>query len=201
MAENFIARLTLLPLIAPAILIAITFHEFAHGGVAYLFGDPTAKNHQRLTLNPLKHLDLAGTILFVLVGFGWGKPVPVDGRYFRHPRRDMLLVSLAGPVTNFILAAIFGLLYRLAPGGGYLAALLQAVVWINIVLAVFNLIPLPPLDGSGIVSAILPAGLHARYEAVQGYGIAIIFALVVFFPGVFDKLIGPFINFFAQLFL
>lgn len=207
MAENFFSAGVVrdwflqLVVLAPAILIAVTFHEFAHGAVAHALGDPTAKERGRLTLNPLKHLDPLGTLLFVFVRFGWGKPVPVDGTRFAHPRRDMALVSLAGPVTNFVLAAFLGLFlkFRLVDDIG--AALVWLTVQINIILGVFNLIPVPPLDGSRLMSAVLPVRLLKRYEAVEGYGIAIMFAMIFFFPGSLSRLISPFIEFFNRLFL
>ena len=207
MAENFFSLGALrdwflqLVLLAPAVLIAVTFHEFAHGAVANALGDPTAKERGRLTLNPLKHLDPLGTILFVLVRFGWGKPVPVDGRNFEHPRRDMALVSLAGPATNFVLAAFLGLFLKFHLVGDVAAAFVWFTVQINIVLGVFNLIPIPPLDGSRLLSAVLPVSLLRRYEAVEGYGIAIMFAVIFFFPGSLSRLISPFIEFFNRLFL
>lgn len=187
--------------LAPAILFAVTFHEFAHGAAANALGDPTAKKLGRLTLNPLKHLDPVGTLLFVLVRFGWGKPVPVDGRYFKHPRRDMALVSLAGPATNFVLAAVLGLLLKFRLVDDIVGTMVWLTVQINIVLGVFNLIPVPPLDGSRLISAILPVSLLKRYEAVEGYGIAIMFAAIFFFPGSLFRLISPFIEFFNRLFL
>ena len=191
-----------LVLLGPAILVAVTFHEFAHGAVANALGDPTAKKLGRLTLNPLKHLDPAGTILFIIFRFGWGKPVPVDGRYFAHPRRDMALVSLAGPATNFVIAAFLGMFIRTGLINNELIEfMLRLTVQINIVLGVFNLIPVPPLDGSRLVSALLPVNMLRVYERFEGYGIAVMFATIFFFPGVLSSVLTPFIDFFTQLFL
>ncbi len=189
MPENTLSFLWLqqrffyLLVIAPPILIAVTFHEVAHGLAAYRLGDPTAKEQGRLTLNPFRHLDSLGTIFFVIFGFGWGKPVPVDGAYFESPRRDMALVSIAGPVSNFLLAALFwGLSVYLSPSG-ILEVFLDLAIRINIVLGVFNLIPIPPLDGSRLVAAILPRSMLKRYEALEGYGIALIFIAILYLRG------------------
>ena len=140
------------------ILCILPLHEFAHGWVANKLGDPTAKLEGRLTLNPLASVDPMGTVALILFGFGWAKPVPVDSRYFKKPRRDMALTALAGPVSN-LLAALVGavfvtLLIAFAPANGvtqFLLNMLYYYVVVNISLAVFNLIPLPPLDGSRIV--------------------------------------------------
>lgn len=196
-------------MLAPAVLIAVTFHEYAHGAVAHVFGDPTAKDQGRLSLNPLRHLDPLGTLMFVIFHFGWGKPVPVDSRHFKRPRWDMALVSLAGPATNFCLAAFFGLLLKLhivvLSNDGSIGSLFAIFVWmtaqINIVLGVFNLFPMPPLDGSRLISAILPEPLLKRYQAIEGYGIAIIFVAIYFFPGGLFRIFEPFIGFFQHLFL
>ena len=208
MSENFFTAgaardwLFMLILLAPAILVAVTFHEFAHGAVANALGDPTAKKLGRLTLNPLKHLDPAGTILFIIFRFGWGKPVPVDGRHFTHPRRDMALVSLAGPATNFVIAAFLGLFIKSGLiNNEIIEFMVRLTVQINIVLGVFNLIPLPPLDGSRLISAILPVNMLRVYEQFEGYGIAVMFAAIFFFPGAFSRVLSPFIDFFSRLFL
>ncbi len=192
----------------PGFLIAMTFHEVAHGAVANLLGDPTAKKLGRLTLNPLKHLDRAGTIVFFIsaivfkMGFGWAKPVPVDGRYFAHPRRDMALVSLAGPAANFAIAAFLGLFIKHGLIGDQLIEIVvYLAVVINIVIGVFNLIPLPPLDGSRLIAAILPVNMLRVYERFEGYGVAIVFVGIFFFRGTFSSVLGPFVEFFERLFL
>lgn len=157
--------------VVPCVLIALTFHEFAHGYMAYKLGDPTAKNLGRLTLNPLKHLDPIGTICMIFFHFGWAKPVPINSRYFKKPRRDMALTAAAGPIMNFILA-LFGVLvcriltkiFVAFPAQSdfvyyirYAALTLFSYFhMLNLSLGVFNLIPIPPLDGSRIFYIFLP---------------------------------------------
>lgn len=187
---------------APPFLFALTVHEFAHGYVAYRFGDPTASNLGRLSLNPLKHLDPIGTLAFFLIKIGWAKPVPVDPRYFQNPRQDMLWVSLAGPGVNLALALVSALLAKLiiltaAGMPRYLIMpLLQmtvASIWINIMLGVFNLVPIPPLDGSKILLGLLPRELAHSYSRLEPYGFIIL--LILFYTGILPKVIMPIISF------
>jgi len=182
----------------PVFLLALTIHEFAHGWVANRLGDPTAKLQGRLTLNPMAHLDIIGTIAIVLIGFGWAKPVPVDARYLRRPRQDMILIAAAGPGSNLILAAAVALCYRVMPWGVLspewtwlivpLRAMLRTGVWVNVLLAVFNLLPIPPLDGSRVVSGLLPLRQAISYSRLEPYGFVIIFLL--FFSGIMDPIFG-----------
>jgi Zn-dependent protease len=182
----------------PVFLLALTIHEFAHAWVADRLGDPTARLQGRLTFNPLVHLDIIGTIAIVLIGFGWAKPVPVDVRYLRRPRQDMILISAAGPVSNLMLAAVVAFCYRMLPWGlpgaewAWLVvpirAMLRAGVWINVLLTVFNLLPIPPLDGSRVVSGLLPLRHAISYSRLEPYGFVIIFLL--FFTGVMDPFFG-----------
>lgn len=165
----------------PVILLSLSLHETAHGYAAYRLGDPTARNLGRLTLNPLKHLDPMGFVCMLLAGFGWASPVPINSRYFRKPRRDIALVGLAGPLSNLLLAVVFLLLLRFV-GFGWLATLvfqtelqfnlayftvlfLYYGVYMNVTLAVFNLLPVPPLDGSRIFYVFLPPRLY--YKVMQ----------------------------------
>ena len=191
---------------APPLLFALTFHEFAHGYVAHRLGDPTPGAAGRLTLNPLKHLDPLGTIAFFLIKFGWAKPVPVNPSFFRDPRRGMVWVALAGPATNLFLALASALLARgiwlgasalpwspelesvLVP----LSTMLVASVWINMVLCVLNLLPVPPLDGGRIVTGLLPAGIATRYAKIEKYGMIVL--LVLMFSGALSQIIGPIIR-------
>jgi Zn-dependent protease len=208
--NKFITELIIL---APPLLLALTLHELAHGLVAYRLGDPTAKNAGRLTLNPLKHLDPLGTIAFFIIKFGWAKPVPVNPGYFRHPKRDMLWVALAGPVTNLGLAVISAIvakaLWLVAANLPYSAAaeailvpfnaMLIASVWINLVLCIFNFLPIPPLDGSRILTGLLPDGMARSYLQLERYGFVII--LLLAFSGILSKAILPIIRFANNLLL
>jgi len=200
-------------ILAPPLLLALTVHEFAHGYVAFRLGDPTAQASGRLTLNPLKHLDPLGTIAFFIFHFGWAKPVPVNPVYFKDPQKDMLWVALAGPVTNLILAVISALmtkaLWLLAKTIPYSAlgeavlvplnSVLIASVWINLVLCIFNFLPIPPLDGSRILTGILPPDLARSYASIERYGFILLIILAV--SGVLSKLIIPLINFANSLLL
>jgi Zn-dependent protease len=202
--NQFITQLIVL---APPLLMALTFHEFAHGYVAFRLGDPTAKNLGRLTLNPLKHLDPIGTIAFFIIKFGWAKPVPVNPAYFKDPKKDMLWVALAGPATNLILAIASAVivkgLWLLASQLPYsslaeailvpLNAMLIASVWINLVLCIFNFLPIPPLDGSRILTGLLPMRMAATYMQYERYGFILV--LVLAFSGVLSKVIMPLISF------
>ena len=164
----------------PTIFIALTFHEVAHGWMSYKLGDPTAYNMGRLTLNPLKHLDPIGALCMLLVGFGWAKPVPVNARYYKNPKRGMALTAFAGPAMNLILAFFGVIIYKLVNRFGYLLIpngllvyvlflLFYYFAYLNIFLAVFNLIPIPPFDGSRIAYVFLPTNLYfkiMRYERI-----------------------------------
>jgi Zn-dependent protease len=166
---------------APAILFGLTIHEFSHGYVAWRLGDPTAKMMGRLTLNPLKHLDPVGTIALFLFRFGWAKPVPIDPRNFRHPTRDMAISSLAGPAANLLTAGIAGIVLRvldLLRVGGFASALVGYFVLFNLILCFFNLIPIPPLDGSRLVYHLLPPDLAAGYARLERYGFLILIGII-----------------------
>ncbi|MDR1648634.1 MAG: site-2 protease family protein [Synergistaceae bacterium] len=192
---RFLNNPAALLLTAPAVLWAITFHEFCHGYVAKLVGDPTAEREGRLTLNPMAHFDLVGTLLLLFAGFGWAKPVPINTRYFRHPRRDIVLVSLAGVAGNLLTAFVCVLFFRFF-GGPWLDLTGMAgfqVVWrmiiVNMGLAAFNLIPIPPLDGSKILYAFIPFHLTKYYYWLEQYGTIILIMLVV--TGAIDILFNP----------
>jgi Zn-dependent protease len=169
----------------PAALICIPVHECSHGYAAWRLGDPTARQRGRLTLNPFKHFDPVGVILLIVAGFGWAKPVPVDTRYFKHPRRDMALTSLAGPVSNFILS--FLMLVFLNAAIRFFPPTILAEISINLLLytallsiglGVFNLIPIPPLDGSKILFSFLPDRIYYTILRYERYGILILFAII-----------------------
>lgn len=189
----------MLLLTLPAVLWAISFHEFCHGYAAKLVGDPTAERSGRLSLNPLDHFDLVGTLMLLLVGFGWAKPVPINTRYFRHPRRDLVIVSLAGVAGNILTAVVCVLFlrflgepwYRLAGRAG-ITVLIQMIV-INVGLAAFNLIPIPPLDGSRVLEAFLPFRFLRYYYWLERYGMIIL--LILLLTGIVDVLFNPIFNF------
>ncbi len=173
---------------APAALIAIVLHEFSHGYVSYRLGDPTPKMEGRLSLNPLKHLDLFGTVCLVFFHFGWAKPVQVNPRYYQNPKSGMIKVALAGPVMNFILTfvamfgyGITGKLYMAGLSADYLYYIQMFFYYlavINVGLGVFNLIPVPPLDGSKVLAGILPADKYFGYMKYERYGTIALLALL-----------------------
>ena len=174
----------------PAVLIAATCHEFAHALVADRLGDPTARQLGRLSLNPLVHVDPLGTLFFVLFSFGWARPVPVNPRNFANPRLGMLVVALAGPLANIVLAFAVGVLVKTQGHTGTLwGDLASMLVLINIVLAVFNLIPIPPLDGSRILEGLLPSDQALAYARIQPYGTVVI--LVLLYTGVVGQVMSP----------
>lgn len=200
-------------IMAPPLLLALTLHEYAHGYVAYRLGDPTARDAGRLTLNPLSHLDPIGTIAFFFIKFGWAKPVPVNPYYFKNPRKDMLWVALAGPVTNLLLAVVSALLLKaliatasVIPYSTLLEAILVplynmlvASVWINLVLCIFNFLPIPPLDGGRILTGLLPENMARTYASFERYGFIVI--LLLAFSGVLGTVIFPLIRFANNLLL
>jgi len=169
-----------------AFVVAITLHETAHGYVAYRLGDPTAHSAKRLTLNPLAHIDPFGTVLLplflALTGapvFGWAKPVPFNPGYFKDPQKGTMLVGAAGPATNLVVAVLAGMLYRALPVLPPIPrAFLELLCIVNVYLAVFNMIPIPPLDGSRVVVGFLPPHLVRAYLSIERYGFLIIFGLL-----------------------
>jgi Zn-dependent protease len=166
----------------PALLIALTVHEYAHARAAVTLGDPTPRLLGRLTLNPVAHLDPLGLIMLWLFKFGWAKPVPINPNYFKNYRQDMLIVSLAGPVSNMLLALLtaflIGILAKMQLLNGSWIKVLWMTYTYNIILAIFNLVPIPPLDGSKILASILPGRQGRIFEQVEQYGPFILMGLV-----------------------
>ena len=172
-----------------AVLLCLTVHETCHGLAAYCLGDPTAKREHRLSLNPLRHIDPLGALMMLLAGFGWAKPVPVDSRYFKHPKTGMALTALAGPMSNLAMAYIslvlrnFLILYYLNSGSAFLLQLIDFLalfVLLNVGLGVFNLIPFPPLDGSKVVEGLFPDRLYFTLMRYERWGMFVLLAVLWF---------------------
>lgn len=180
--------------------MAVVIHEFAHGWCAYKLGDPTAKYAGRLTLNPLAHIDPIGTVLLPLlltvmrapIIFGWAKPVPINFWNFKHPRRDMILVGLSGPLSNILLAFLTSLIIKMALFSPFITQVLGLFVIINLFLAVFNLIPIPPLDGSRVLVGLLPRNLTYLIASFEQFGMLILIVLI--WLGLLDYIVWPIVN-------
>ena len=177
---------------AVIVLVTITVHELAHGYTAYLLGDNMAKNAERLSLNPLAHLDPLGAILLFVTGFGWAKPVPINPFYFKGSRsRGILLVSLAGPLSNVVLAFVLAMFVPLAARFNMsLAQIIASAIYLNIYMAIFNLLPIPPLDGSKILASLIPKDAAYKFLSVMDqYGMILLLVLAI--TNVFGKIISP----------
>jgi Zn-dependent protease len=198
--DDFLLKLSVM--LVPG-MFAITCHEVSHGYVAWRFGDPTARMLGRLTLNPLKHLDPIGTLMIFFVGIGWAKPVPVVFENLHNPRKNMIWVAAAGPITNLVLATISALLLRgvvalgnpafLSPVAFIiepLVLMLAFSVYINLLLSIFNMIPVPPLDGGRVLVGLLPYRQASAWSRIEPYGMLIIIVLV-FFTNLFSYIISP----------
>jgi len=208
-------RLEYYLLITPPLFFAFTIHEYAHGLAAYKKGDNTAKLAGRLTLNPLAHVDILGMILLYLYGFGWAKPVPVNPYNFRNPRKDEMVVSFAGPLSNLLSALVYGIIFRILVGNGLgnisetsLANIIFVMVAfgirLNLVLAVFNLIPISPLDGSHILEGLVPLKYAHQLQKFQRVGpivlMAVIFMDFLLGTGILWGLFGWFVQLFGYIF-
>ena len=196
-------------IILPGIIIGLTFHEAAHGYASYFLGDPTPKLQGRLTLNPFKHMDPVGFIALMFAGFGWGVPVEIDPMYYKHRRADEFIVSIAGVATNFIIAVVFAFIVRMMSKnmsydfymgiGGTILEIFIYVVAINIILMIFNLLPVPPLDGFGILTQIFDLRKYNWYYTLYNNGFLILMILIIF--NITDKIIDPLYGFFMNLLL
>ena len=187
------------------LLFSVVIHEVSHGAVAYALGDPTAKNEGRLTLNPISHLDFFGSIFLPIVMymtagfiFGWAKPVPYNPYNLKNQKYGPALVGIAGPLSNFLIAVVFGVLIRFSDVLNLPAAFLQIaffIAFLNLILAVFNLVPIPPLDGSKVLFALLPARSIEFQTALERYGIFVLLVFIFFFSGI----ILPIVTFLLRL--
>jgi Zn-dependent protease len=182
-------------LLFPIVLVSLTLHELAHAWVAWRLGDPTAKSQGRLTLNPIVHLDPLGTLMFVLTAlianlpFGWARPVPVDPRYFRRAKEGMAIVAAAGPLMNFLLALVCWGVVRHVELSGQWAEVLEKAYIVNLVLGIFNLIPVPPLDGSRILGVVMDDATYVRWIRLDQYGMLVVFGAFFLFQEQFTRVL------------
>ena len=180
-------------LVAAALILSLTFHEFAHAYVADHLGDPTARYLGRVTLNPIKHLDPIGTMLLLFVGFGWGRPVPFNPANLNNPKRDAALISFAGPGSNFLLAILFAILYKFFGNVGILGDFMYLATFYNLLLGLFNLFPFHPLDGFKVVYGLIPMNLAYQWLQMQSYGMYILIFMI--FTGTTSTIMQPLVSF------
>lgn len=185
-------------LVVGALVVSISIHEYAHAKAADLLGDDTARLLGRVTLDPRAHLDPIGSVMLVLAGFGWGKPVPFNPINLENPKRDSSIIALAGPMSNFILGGVLALAVSFVGANSILGSFLYFTIFYNLVLGVFNLIPVYPLDGFKIIAGLLPSNLHIQWMQMAQYGIFILLILVV--TGATDVIVTPVIHIFMNLY-
>ncbi len=162
-----------------ALAVCITVHEAAHAWVAYKLGDPTAKMEGRVSLNPMKHLDVLGTIMIFIAHFGWGKPVPFNYNNLKHPRRDAALISIAGPITNLLTAFVIAIMFKYLPLPGLIFEILRAVYSLSLILFLFNLLPIAPLDGSKLLGLVIPLSKEDWYQRFLSQGPIYLILLII----------------------
>ncbi len=186
------------------LIIAMSIHEFSHSWVAYKLGDTTAMYSGRLTLNPLAHIDIFWTVILPLLFFittglfiAAAKPVPINYWALKNPKRDMIWIGASGPLSNFILAILLSILFRVLPATSIISYIIRNLIYINVMLGVFNLVPIPPLDGSRVVMGLLPKDLSSRYASIEPYGFIII--VVLFGLGMLGRIIWPILIFIMRL--
>jgi Zn-dependent protease len=186
-------------LLLPIVLVSLTLHELAHAWVAWRLGDPTAKSQGRLTLNPLAHLDPMGTLMFVLTAlianlpFGWARPVPVDPRYFRRAKEGMAIVAAAGPLMNFVLAVVCWAVVNHVELSSQGVEVMEKAYIVNLVLGIFNLFPVPPLDGSRIIGAVMSDATYVRWIRLDQYGMLVVFGAFFLFQDQFTRVLNDLI--------
>lgn len=186
-------------LLLPIVLVSLTLHELAHAWVAWRLGDPTAKSQGRLTLNPLAHLDPMGTLMFVLTAlianlpFGWARPVPVDPRYFRRAKEGMAIVAAAGPLMNFVLALVCWAVVNHVELSSRGVEVMEKAYIVNLVLGIFNLFPVPPLDGSRIIGAVMSDATYVRWIRLDQYGMLVVFGAFFLFQDQFTRVLNDLI--------
>ncbi len=190
--------------IIPVLLVSLTVHEWAHAFASYKLGDTTAKTDGRLSFNPFRHIDFIGFFSLIVFGFGWAKPVNIDPSNYKNPIKDTTVVAAAGPISNFLMAFIGTLLCAFVIKNYpsiYLIKLTKLFVSYNVVLGVFNLFPIPPLDGSKILAGILPTSMYDKFLSLERFGFIIIFGLLIFYPNIFDIVTEPVLNFYNSILL
>ncbi len=184
-------------IVIAALVVSLSVHEFAHAWVSDKLGDPTAKYLGRITLNPKSHIDPIGLVFLVIAGFGWGRPVPFNPMNLKHPKRDAALIALAGPVSNFITAAVAALILHFLTPGALVSGVLYLFAFYNLMLGVFNLLPFHPLDGFKVVGGILPNNLAVQWYQMEPYGIIILFAFV--FTNSFQRIVLPVVELLTKM--
>ncbi|MCD4811545.1 site-2 protease family protein [bacterium] len=197
--EDFILWIALA---VPSIVVASTIHEYFHAWCAFKLGDPTAKASGRLTLNPLAHIDPIGALMMVIFRFGWSKPIPINEYNFERRRQDTALTALAGPVSNLVVAILTAILYQILPDWYLISYFLFIFATINLSLAIFNMIPVPPLDGHKIVNGLLPKGLSYYWEKLESYSWVLILLFILPFSPLstfISSFIGSTLDFFLTL--